>query len=155
MLHIEQGVRPRHHKPGLRSVLAKVALAVAISMLHQGVLAAAEAGGTDERPNIVLMLSDNLGFGELGAYGGGALRGAPTPRLDQFASEGMRLTNFNVEVECTPSRSALMTGRMPVREDANVEIPLQTPEQLERSMSAIRWSVIKSRVKSTLDIGDD
>lgn len=61
------------------------------------------------------MLSDNLGYGEIGVYGGGVLRGAPTPRLDRLASEGMRLTNFNVEVECTPSRSALMTGRMPVR----------------------------------------
>jgi arylsulfatase len=66
-------------------------------------------------PNIVLMLSDNLGFGEIGAYGGGVLRGAPTPRLDRLAAEGMRFTNFNVEVECTPSRSALMTGRLPVR----------------------------------------
>jgi arylsulfatase len=61
------------------------------------------------------MLSDNLGFGELGVYGGGALRGAPTPRLDRLAAEGLRFTNFNVEVECTPSRSALLTGRMPVR----------------------------------------
>ncbi len=68
-----------------------------------------------KRPNIVLMLSDNLGYGELGVYGGGVIRGAPTPRLDRLAKEGMRLTNFNVEVECTPSRSALMTGRMPVR----------------------------------------
>ena len=76
-----------------------------------GAVAHAAAG----RPNIVLMLSDNLGFGEIGAYGGGALRGAPTPRLDGLASEGMRFSNFNVEVECTPSRSALMTGRMPVR----------------------------------------
>jgi arylsulfatase len=66
-------------------------------------------------PNVVLMLSDNLGFGELGVYGGGVLRGAPTPRLDRLAAEGMRFSNFNVEVECTPSRSALMTGRMPVR----------------------------------------
>jgi hypothetical protein len=40
-------------------------------------------------------------------------------------------------------------------EDATVEIPFQTPEQLERSMSAIRWNVIKSRVKSTLGVGDD
>ncbi len=77
--------------------------------------ATAFADDTDRSPNIVLMLSDNLGFGELGSYGGGVLRGAPTPRLDDLAAEGLRLTNFNVEVECTPSRSALMTGRMPVR----------------------------------------
>ncbi|MCP5045177.1 MAG: arylsulfatase [bacterium] len=73
------------------------------------------ASADERRPNVVLMLSDNLGFGELGSYGGGTLRGAPTPRLDQLADQGLRFTNFNVEVECTPSRSALMTGRHPVR----------------------------------------
>jgi len=73
------------------------------------------AGAVERPPNVVLMLSDNLGFGEIGAYGGGVLRGAPTPRLDRLAAQGIRFTNFNVEVECTPSRSALMTGRLPVR----------------------------------------
>ncbi len=67
------------------------------------------------RPNIVLILADNLGYGELGVYGGGILRGAPTPRIDGLASEGMRLLNFNVEASCTPSRSALMTGRFSIR----------------------------------------
>jgi arylsulfatase len=67
------------------------------------------------KPNILLIMVDNLGYGELGVYGGGELRGAPTPRIDQFAAEGMRLTNFNVEPQCTPSRSALMTGRHPIR----------------------------------------
>ena len=70
---------------------------------------------SEEPPNIVFMLVDNLGYGDLGAYGGGELRGAPTPRLDQLAREGLRLTNFNVEPECTPSRSALLTGRLPIR----------------------------------------
>ena len=67
------------------------------------------------RPNIVLILMDNLGYGELGVYGGGILRGAPTPSIDKLASEGMRLLNFNVEAQCTPSRSALMTGRFSIR----------------------------------------
>src|SRR5262249_26857945 len=52
-----------------------------------------------DRPNIVFILMDNLGYGELGVYGGGILRGAPTPRIDQLASEGMRLLNFDVQVE--------------------------------------------------------
>ena len=73
----------------------------------------AQAAGN--RPNIVLMVMDNLGWGEIGVYGGGILRGAATPRLDQLASQGARLLNFNVETQCTPSRSALMTGRHPVR----------------------------------------
>ena len=66
-------------------------------------------------PNIVFVLLDNLGYGELGCYGGGVVRGAPTPRIDAFAAEGMRLTNMNMEAQCTPSRSAILTGRIPVR----------------------------------------
>ncbi len=68
-----------------------------------------------EKPNVVFMMMDNLGWGEIGAYGGGTLRGAPTPRLDRLAEEGMKLLNFNVENQCTPTRSALMTGRHPIR----------------------------------------
>lgn len=67
------------------------------------------------KPNIVFMMTDNLGYGEVGCYGGGILRGAATPRIDQLAGEGLRLLNFNVEAQCTPSRSALMTGRFPMR----------------------------------------
>jgi arylsulfatase A-like enzyme len=78
------------------------------------------------KPNIVLVLMDNLGYGELGSYGGGITRGAPTPRLDALAQEGVRLTNFNVEAQCTPSRAALMTGRYAVR-SGNGSVPLDTP----------------------------
>lgn len=75
----------------------------------------ASLAAAQNKPNVVLILVDNLGWGELGVYGGGELRGAPTPRLDRLASEGMLLQNFNVEPQCTPSRSALMTGRHPIR----------------------------------------
>jgi arylsulfatase A-like enzyme len=67
------------------------------------------------RPNIVFILMDNLGYGEPGCYGGGIVRGAATPRIDKLASEGTRLLNYNVEAQCTPSRSALMTGRFSIR----------------------------------------
>jgi len=77
--------------------------------------AVAPANAEEKKPNIVFMLMDNLGYGELGVYGGGILRGAPTPRIDKLASEGMRLLNFNVESQCTATRSALMTGRFPIR----------------------------------------
>lgn len=66
-------------------------------------------------PNILLILVDNLGYGELGVYGGGVTRGAATPRIDKLASEGMRLTNMNMEPQCTPSRSSLLTGRYAIR----------------------------------------
>lgn len=65
------------------------------------------------RPNIVLMFPDNLGVGEVGAYGGA--RGVPTPNIDRIGAEGMRLTNFNVEYSCVVSRIALLTGRYAVR----------------------------------------
>lgn len=74
-------------------------------------------------PNVVLVFVDNLGYGELGCYGGGAVRGAPTPRIDRFATEGTRLTNMNMEAQCTPSRSAVLTGRIPVR-SGTTRIPL-------------------------------
>lgn len=84
---------------------------------------------TDPRlPNIVLILADNLGWGELGCYGGGALRGAPTPRIDRFASEGMRFLNFNVESDCVPTRSALMTGRHPIRTGGLQSVPAGLPQ---------------------------
>lgn len=67
------------------------------------------------RPNILFILVDNLGYGELGVYGGGATRGAPTPRIDSLASEGLRLTNMNMEPQCTPSRSGILTGRYAIR----------------------------------------
>jgi arylsulfatase len=75
------------------------------------------------KPNIVVMLMDNLGYGELGVYGGGLLRGAATPRIDALAGEGTRLLKFNVEAQCTPSRSALMTCRFAIR-SGTYEVPI-------------------------------
>ncbi|MBS0538286.1 MAG: arylsulfatase [Proteobacteria bacterium] len=83
-----------------------------------------------KKPNIILILADNLGWGELGCYGGGALRGAPTPRIDALAEEGLRCLNFNVESDCVPTRSALMTGRHPIRTGAMQSIPAGHPQGL-------------------------
>lgn len=80
------------------------------------------------RPNVVLILADNLGWGELGCYGGGAIRGAPTPRIDALALEGTRFLNFNVESDCVPTRSALMTGRHPIRTGAIQSVPAGLPQ---------------------------
>ena len=68
------------------------------------------------RPNIVLIFPDNLGWGEVSAYG--SVRGVPTRHIDRLATEGIRLTNFNVEFSCTVSRAALLTGRYAVRTGA-------------------------------------
>lgn len=91
-----------------------LAMSVLISLIAV-VAWAPQASADDRQPNIVFILMDNLGYGEPGVYGGGITRGAPTPRVDGLASEGTRLTNFNVEAQCTPSRSAILTGRFAIR----------------------------------------
>ncbi len=63
------------------------------------------------KPNIVFILVDNVGWGDFGVYGGTT----PTPRIDRLANEGVRFNNYNVEARCTPTRSAILTGRMSVR----------------------------------------
>jgi arylsulfatase A-like enzyme len=89
--------------------------------------AAPESGGTGgSKPNILMILLDNTGWGDFGCYGGGALRGAPSPRIDKLAGEGILLQNFNTEPQCTPSRSALMTGRHPVRSGTQ-SVPVGLP----------------------------
>jgi len=93
-------------------MMTRQSLAILALLLLAVVPAATVA---QEKPNIVLVFLDNFGWGEPGFNGGGIIRGAPTPRLDQLAAEGLRLTNFNVEVQCTPSRSAIMTGRYAIR----------------------------------------
>jgi len=77
-------------------------------------------------PNVVIMLGDNVG-----AYGAGEVRGMPTPRIDQFASEGLRLTQFLCEPGCTPSRAALLTGRYSPRAGLGNIIIGGTPNTLQ------------------------
>ena len=78
----------------------------------------------------MFILADNVGYGDLGPYGGGELRGCPTPRIDQLAREGLRLTQYLVEPGCTPSRCALMTGRYSIREGLSLIIVPGTPNTL-------------------------
>ncbi|MFG0265005.1 MAG: sulfatase [Rhodopirellula sp. JB055] len=82
-------------------------LFTALAML----LVATKASAAD-RPNILLIVSDDQGYNDLGQLGNGII----TPALDRLANEGTRLTNFYVAwPACTPSRASLLTGRYPQR----------------------------------------
>jgi len=76
-------------------------------------LALATGPSAPEKPNFVVVFCDDLGYGDLGCYGHPSIR---TPNLDRMAAEGQRWTDFYAAAEvCTPSRAALLTGRLPVR----------------------------------------
>ena len=68
-----------------------------------------------DKPNILLIVSDDTGYGDLGPYGGGVGRGMPTPNIDKLAQEGMTFFDFYAQPSCTPGRAAMQTGRIPNR----------------------------------------
>jgi arylsulfatase len=70
---------------------------------------------TGKAPNIVWLVIDDMGWGDPGVYGGGEAIGAATPNIDRLAREGIKLTSAYSQPTCTPTRSAILTGRLPVR----------------------------------------
>jgi arylsulfatase len=87
-----------------------------------------------KKPNVIFILVDNVGWGDFGTYGGTI----PTPNIDKLASEGIRFNDYNVEVQCTPTRSAIMTGRHPVR-SGTYKIPM--PGQGKAGMSPWEYTI--------------
>jgi arylsulfatase A-like enzyme len=67
------------------------------------------------RPNVIVVITDDQGYGDIGAHGNSMIR---TPELDRLWAESVRLTNFHVDPTCTPTRAALMTGRYSIRSGA-------------------------------------
>ncbi|SDU12707.1 arylsulfatase [Pseudomonas pohangensis] len=89
--------------------LISAALAALMIGIAPGVALAAE------KPNILFIVSDDTGYGDLGPYGGGEGRGMPTPSIDKMANEGMTMFSFYAQPSCTPGRAAMQTGRIPNR----------------------------------------
>src|SRR5262245_2837735 len=85
---------------------------VCLSLASAG-LSSISARSADRPQNFVVILADDLGYGDLGCYGHPTIK---TPNLDRMAREGLRFTQFYSAAEvCTPSRAALLTGRLPPR----------------------------------------
>jgi len=68
-----------------------------------------------QKPNIILIVADDFGYGDSGPYGGGEGRGMPTPNIDRLSDEGMTFFDFYAQPSCTPGRAAMQTGRIPNR----------------------------------------
>ncbi|MBL8419668.1 MAG: sulfatase-like hydrolase/transferase, partial [Dechloromonas sp.] len=94
---------------------ATPAAAAPASAAPAAAASAAPAAGSGKQPNIILILSDDFGYGDSGPYGGGEGRGMPTPSLDRLSKEGMTFYSFYAQPSCTPGRAAVQTGRIPNR----------------------------------------
>jgi arylsulfatase A-like enzyme len=95
-----------------RQALALVAAAMAAAVVSRIAIDPRAAAQVQERPNIVIILADDLGYGDLSAFGHPTIK---TPRIDAMAADGQKWTSFYVQPVCSPSRAALLTGRLPVR----------------------------------------
>jgi hypothetical protein len=132
-------IGPFRVRTGLRLLTAVCGIAVASAAFAQ-----------QEKPNVVLMLADNVGWGDIGAFAGGELRGMPTPAIDRLAAEGMQLSQFMVEPACTPSRAALMTGRYSTRVGLNTVIIGGTPNTLLASEVTLAELLQKQGLRDSL-----
>jgi arylsulfatase A-like enzyme len=90
-----------------------------------------------KRPNVVMLMSDDTGWADLGAYLGGAALGHPTPNLDQIAKEGALFTNWYGQASCTAGRASFITGRIPIRSALSVVVVPGDPNGLGKETPTI------------------
>ena len=93
---------------------------------------------TQKRPNIVMLMTDDTGWNDFGAYsGGGKALGHPTPNVDQIAEEGATFTNWYGQASCTAGRASFMTGRIPVRSALSIVVAPGDPNYLRKETPTI------------------
>ncbi len=111
---------------------------------------ALRAAASETRPNFVIFLADDLGYGDLGCYGNRVIQ---TPNLDRFAQQGMRFTQcYSASSVCSPSRSAILTGRTPYRNGVFTWLPEGDTVHLRRSEIALP-RLLKQRGYQTCHVG--
>jgi arylsulfatase len=102
-----------------------------------GLAVAALPVAAQKKPNVIVIFGDDVGWGDLGAYGGGETRGAPTPNLDRMAAEGARFTTWYGQASCTAGRASFITGRIPIRSALSVVIAPGDPNKLRKEVPTI------------------
>ena len=95
------------------------------------------AQAQDKRPNVVMLMSDDVGWGDYGVYFGGAALGHPTPNIDRLAKEGALFTSWYGQASCTAGRASFMTGRIPVRTALSVVVVPGDPNGLDSDTPTI------------------
>jgi arylsulfatase A-like enzyme len=103
-----------------RSCPRRVALAAAATLAVPWLIGSAEA--QQKRPNVVMLMTDDTGWNDFGAYGGGANLGHPTPNIDRVAQEGAMFTSWYGQASCTAGRASFITGRIPIRSALSVVV---------------------------------
>jgi arylsulfatase len=97
------------------------ALAISSFLLATG--GAQIAAQSADKPNIVMLMTDDTGWYDFGAYpGGGQALGHPTPNVDRIAKEGALFTNWYGQASCTAGRASFMTGRIPIRSALSIVV---------------------------------
>ncbi|ARO53812.1 arylsulfatase [Methylorubrum zatmanii] len=114
MTHDKALTPPPRARRRLRSMWAALIGATALNTMTPAVPTFAQAP-QQQKPNILFIVSDDTGYGDLGPYGGGPGRGMPTPNIDRLADDGMTFFSFYAQPSCTPGRAAMQTGRIPNR----------------------------------------
>src|SRR5271169_4808876 len=118
-------------------------------LVFLAILALAETGRAAQ-PNIVLILADDLGFGDTGCYGATTI---PTPNIDQLGREGLRFTDVHAtSATCTPSRYSLLTGQYPWRKKGTGILPGNAPLIIDPNHATLA-SILKKAGYRTGAIG--
>ncbi|QDU41333.1 Arylsulfatase [Maioricimonas rarisocia] len=125
-------------------------LLIPLILLAAVLLRAPAAAAAESRPNIVVVLCDDLGYGDLACYGNDELQ---TPHVDRFAAEGLKLTScYAAHPNCSPSRTGMMTGRTPYRVGVHDWIPFLSPVHVRESEITVA-TLLKNAGYETCHVG--
>ncbi len=129
-------------------IAAVGAILAAGSITAASAQAKSGSAGSAQKPNIIVIMTDDVGVGDLGCYGGGILRGAPTPNLDRMAAEGMRFANYYGQASCTAGRASFITGRVPIRTSLSSVLAPGDPNGLKKETPTIAQAMKKQGYKT-------